>query len=237
MKLSKNTISILQNFSNLNQSIKIAPGSILTTRNLRGTVQARAEIDETFPETVPIYDLSKFITALNIMNSPSLTFHKNKMILTDDNGRKMNYYYSEESLIREVPSAFPSSDVVLEFEWTSEQIATLNKVAATIGATTLTMTTDDKNAIVALVHDPKTPNTNTYTIPIASTSSVSFSKLNLSVSIENIRPLLTQYTVSIANITTKNGTKVRVLDLVSEENNNIRYIIAAEAGSIIEEMT
>ena len=49
MKLSKQTIEILKNFSSINMSVVLKPGSKIRTVSPQKTILAQAIVSETFP--------------------------------------------------------------------------------------------------------------------------------------------------------------------------------------------
>ena len=66
MKLSDATISILKNFSSINQSIIVAEGNKLRTISVMKNILAEATVEETFPRTFAIYDLNEFLNGLSL---------------------------------------------------------------------------------------------------------------------------------------------------------------------------
>ena len=61
MKLSKSTLDILKNFSNINQSICFKEGTELSTLSIQKNILSRAVVEEKFPKNFAIYDLSEFL--------------------------------------------------------------------------------------------------------------------------------------------------------------------------------
>ena len=61
MKISKQTIDVLRNFSMVNSSILISPGKELKTVSDMKTLLARASVVEDFPTEFAIYDLPQFV--------------------------------------------------------------------------------------------------------------------------------------------------------------------------------
>ncbi len=57
MKLSEKTLTLLKNFSNINQSILFKQGSSLRTISVMKNILAEATIDEDLPTDFGIYDL------------------------------------------------------------------------------------------------------------------------------------------------------------------------------------
>ena len=74
MKLTSNTISILKNFSTINQNLMVKTGNILSTMSAMKNIVAQAEVTETFPQEFAIYDLNEFLSALSLFEEPELNF-------------------------------------------------------------------------------------------------------------------------------------------------------------------
>ena len=64
MSLSKETLSILKNFSTLNSNILIKPGNVISTVTPAKNIMAQATVSETFDQEIGIFDLSKFLEML-----------------------------------------------------------------------------------------------------------------------------------------------------------------------------
>jgi hypothetical protein len=61
MKLSDNTVSVLKNYSTINQNLMINSGSTLRTISAMNNIIATANVEENFEKSVGIYDLNEFI--------------------------------------------------------------------------------------------------------------------------------------------------------------------------------
>ena len=77
MKLSNYTTSVLKNFSTINQNLVIKEGNTITTMSAMKNIVAKAEVEETFPQQIAIYDLNEFLGALSLFTSPVLDFSDN----------------------------------------------------------------------------------------------------------------------------------------------------------------
>ena len=60
MKLSSETIEILENFSKINGNLRIVKGNVLQTVGEPASIFARATLKETFPSTMGSMILSSF---------------------------------------------------------------------------------------------------------------------------------------------------------------------------------
>lgn len=67
VNISQSTLNILKNFSSINKSIVIKPGSVISTLSINKNILARAEITETFPSELSIYDLGLFLGGLSLL--------------------------------------------------------------------------------------------------------------------------------------------------------------------------
>lgn len=127
MKLSDTTISTLKNFSQINQSIKITKGSELSTMSTAKTILAKATIDDSFDRTFCIYELSKFLGIISLMDNPDFTFNEDHMIIKSDNHR-VRYGYCSENVIVTPPEkqiTFPEPEVT--FTLSQANLNTINK--------------------------------------------------------------------------------------------------------------
>ena len=56
MKLSSHTTSVLKNFATINQNLVIKEGNSIATMSAMKNIVANAEVEETFPQEIAIYD-------------------------------------------------------------------------------------------------------------------------------------------------------------------------------------
>ena len=69
MKLSDSTLTLLKNFSNINQSILFKQGKSLRTISVMKNILAEATINEELPKDFGIYDLTQFLNGLSLHNN------------------------------------------------------------------------------------------------------------------------------------------------------------------------
>ena len=90
MKLSKETIEVLKNFSGINQSIVVNKGNKLKTVNSLKNILAHAQVEEDFPKEFAIYDLTEFQVLISTMEDPDLSFNDNDVTVSSGS-RKVKY--------------------------------------------------------------------------------------------------------------------------------------------------
>lgn len=93
MKIDNDTIEILKNFSLINSQIYVKKGNIIRSMERSKTILAESKLPFTFDVDFAIYDLNKFMLALNLFKGPELTFNE-KCVIISDNNKSLNYYYA-----------------------------------------------------------------------------------------------------------------------------------------------
>ena len=101
MNLSNETVSVLKNFSTINQNLVIKSGNIISTISAQKNIVAKAEIKETFPKDFAIYDLNEFLAALSLFEKRSLEFRDDFVVITESGSatKSLKYWYSDPSVV------------------------------------------------------------------------------------------------------------------------------------------
>lgn len=83
MKLTEFALTVLKNFSTINDGIVLRPGSIIRTVTEGESILAEAEVDDIFPNEFGVHDLNNFLGNVSTLNNPDLDFQNNSVILND----------------------------------------------------------------------------------------------------------------------------------------------------------
>ena len=163
MKLNDQTVSILKNFSTINQNLVIKEGSEIATMSAMKNIVAKATVEENFPVEFAIYDLNEFLSALSLFTNPDLDFQENYVVITEagSKGKSLKYWYSEPSVVT-TPSkevTMPSSEVKFPLE--SNVLSEVQKAAAVIGAPDMVLEDDELR-----VTDKKNDTGKSYSTPL-----------------------------------------------------------------------
>lgn len=183
MKLSNNTLAILNNFSTINSNILFRPGNILRTISAAGDVSATAVIDETFDTEFAIYDLPQFLKGMRLYDSPELEILSDKgYILIRQGNHTIKYFLTDPDLV-DAPEnrnlKLPSQEV--EFELKSEYFDKLIKATNVFGLPYFTVLSDNGN-VVLQVRNKSNPTSNQVSIIVGETDKsfeFNFDKNNL----------------------------------------------------------
>ena len=91
MKLSEQTVEVLQNFSSINNSLLFKEGTMLRIVSPQKTVLAEVQVGDEFSQDFGIYDLGQFLSALSLIEDPDLDLGDNGMTISDGNGTSLDY--------------------------------------------------------------------------------------------------------------------------------------------------
>ena len=115
MKLSDSTLTLLKNFSNINQSLLFKQGRSLRTISVMKNILAEATIDEELPQDFGIYDLNQFLNGHAVHNDPELDFTKSDSYVVIREGKsRSKYFYADPKVIITPPDktlTLPSEDI------------------------------------------------------------------------------------------------------------------------------
>lgn len=219
MKLSSETIGILKNFATINSNIWIFPGKTIRTLSPARNIWATVDITEEFPVEFAIYDLSKFLSTLSIMEEPDLTFKDKYVEIKSKSGNTIKYHYCDTSLLAKVPAKmknFKSKDVI--FDLSTRQLDEIKKAANVLQVPDILLENNaNSDGLVLKCIDSKDDTSNTFSLPVTSqTTSVDFT---VQFKIDNLKLLSGKYEISIC----KDG----IAEFVGD--NKITYYIATEA--------
>ena len=168
MKISEDTINILDNFSSVQGSIIIKPGSDILTISAGKNIIAKATVDETFPKDFGIYELSQFLGAISLLEDPVFEFDSDYVDVSSGR-QKIRYGYTDPTLIKGLPkNQIPQSLVDLnvfdlEFELTQDNLKAIRKAASVLNLPHVSFQT---NPFVANVSDKSKSSSNSFDIDL-----------------------------------------------------------------------
>ena len=133
MKLSKHTLNMLKNFSDINMSIEIKEGNILRTVSVQKNILAQAELEDSFPQDFAIYELNRFLGAVSLFDDPEFQFN-GKSANIGTNTHSVDYVYCDPSMIVTPPENninFPEPEV--KFTLTQDALSQVMKASNVLG--------------------------------------------------------------------------------------------------------
>ena len=218
MKLSDKTISVLKNFSSINQSILVKEGNKLRTISVMKNILAEANIEEEFSKDFGVYDLNQFLNGLSLHQNPELDFANDGYVVIREGRSRSKYFFADPNVIVTPPDKaiqLPSEDVC--FELTTDQLEKLLKASSVYQLPDLCAV--GENGVVKLVvRDKKNETSNDFAIVVGETEN----EFCFNFKVENIKVLPGTYEVVVSQ---------KLLSRFTSKNHDLTYYIALEPDS------
>ena len=221
MKLSEKTLTLLKNFSTINQSILFKKGNSLRTISVMKNILAEAQIDEDLPKDFGIYDLNQFLNGLGLHQSPELDFQDDSYVLIKEGKMRSKYFFADPNVIVTPPDkeiTLPSEEA--SFELSTSQLDKLLKAAAIYQLPDLSVVGGD-GVVKVLVRDKKNDTSNSFSVIVGETDK----QFTFNFKIENIKILPGTYEVSVSQ---------KLLSKFTNKDCDLKYYIALEPDSTYE---
>ena len=222
MKLSDITLSLLKNFSTINQSIVFKQGSKLRTISVMKNILAETTIGEEIPKDFGIYDLTQFLNGLSLHHSPQLDFSNDGYVVIKEGRMRTKYFFADPEVIVTPPEdkavTLPTEDVT--FELSTDQLDRLLKAAAVYQLPDLSAV-GEAGVVKLVVSDKKNVTSNDFSVIVGETDK----KFAFNFKIENIKILPGTYEVVVSR---------KLLSRFSNKDYDLRYYIALEPDSTYE---
>jgi hypothetical protein len=221
MKLSDKTLTLLKNFSSINQSIMFKQGRSLRTISVMKNILAEANIQEDIPKDFGIYDLNQFLNGLALHKDPELDFDNEGYAVIREGKMRSKYFFAEPSVIVSPPDKdidLPTEDVC--FVLNTQQLDKLLKAASVYQLPDLSAI-GEAGVIKLVVRDKKNDTSNDFSIVVGETNS----DFVFNFKVENIKIIPGTYDVVVSQ---------KLLSRFTSQNYDLTYYIALEPDSTFE---
>lgn len=221
MKLSDKTLSVLKNFSSINQSILFKEGNKLRTISVMKNILAEATVAEDFPKDFGIYDLNQFLNGMSLHQTPDLDFSNDGYVTIREGKMRSKYFFADPNVIVTPPDKeikLPSEDIC--FELSTDQLDKLLKAAAVYQLPDISAV-GESGVIKLVVRDKKNDTSNTFAVVVGETGN----DFCFNFKVENIKVLPGTYEVVVSQ---------KLLSRFSSKNHDLTYYIALEPDSTYE---
>ena len=218
MKLSDKTLTLLKNFSTINQSILFKQGSSLKTISVMKNILAEATIEEDLPTDFGIYELNQFLNGLGLHQHPDLDFTNQGHVVIREGKSRTKYFFADPNVIVTPPDkeiTLPSEDV--SFELSTSQLDKLLKAAAIYQLPDLAVI-GEAGVVKIVVRDKKNDTSNDFSIVVGETES----EFSFNFKVENIKILPCTYDVVVSQ---------KILSRFTCQDYDLKYFIALEPDS------
>ena len=218
MKLSDKTLTLLKNFSNINQSILFKEGKSLRTISVMKNILAEATIDEELPKDFGIYDLNQFLNGLGLHQSPQLDFANEGYVVIREGKTRSKYFFADPNVIITPPDKaiqLPTEDVC--FELNTQQLDKLLKAAAVYQLPDLSAV-GESGVVKLVVRDKKNETSNDFSVVVGETND----EFVFNFKVENVKILPGTYEVVVSQ---------KLLSRFTSKDCDLKYYIALEPDS------
>jgi hypothetical protein len=218
MKLSDKTLTLLKNFSGINQSILFKQGSSLRTISVMKNILAEATIDEEFPKDFGIYDLNQFLNGLNLHQNAELDFDNDGYVVIREGKSRSKYFFADPNVIVTPPDksiSLPSEDVCFLLD--TKELDKLKKASSVYQLDDLSVI-GEAGVVKLVVRDKKNDTSNDFSIIVGETDK----EFSFNFKVENLKILPGSYEVVISQ---------KLLSRFKNTNHDVTYYVALEPDS------
>jgi hypothetical protein len=218
MKLSDKTLTLLKNFSSINQSILFKKGNSLRTISVMKNILAEATIEEELSKDFGIYDLNQFLNGLNLHQNAELDFVNDNYVVIKEGRSRSKYFFADPNVIVIPPDksiSLPSEDVCFVLD--TKELDKLLKAAAVLQLPDLSVV-GEAGAVKLVVRDKKNDTSNDFSIVVGETDDVFCGNFK----VENLKILNGSYEVVISS---------KLLSRFKHSSYDLVYYIAMEPDS------
>jgi hypothetical protein len=219
MKLSDKTITLLKNFSGINQSILFKQGNSLRTISVMKNILAEATVEEEFPKNFGIYDLNQFLNGLNLHQNAELDFQNENHVVIREGKSRSKYFFADPNVIITPPDksiVLPSEDVCFILD--TKELDKLLKAAAVYQLPDLSVV-GESGVVKLVVRDKKNDTSNDFSVVVGETDEV----FTFNFKVENIKIIPGSYEVVISS---------KLLSRFKNTAYDVTYYIALEPDSV-----
>ena len=214
MKLSDETVSVLKNYSTINQNLMIKSGKTLSTMSAMKNIVAKSTVAENFERDIAIYDLNEFLSILSTYDDVDIELCESFLILREGN-KNTSYPYSDPSVVTSVTKDITMPECEVKFSLSSDILSNVQKAAAVIGAPDMVLESGSLR-----VTDKKNDTANAYSTEVVNGTDDMDYKFWFKV--ENLKLLPGTYDVSVSS---------KRISHFKNTNVDIEYFIALEPES------
>ena len=224
MKLSNETVTVLKNFSTINQNLVIKAGNKLSTMSAMKNIVASADVKEDFPQDFAIYDLNEFLAALSLFEKIDLDFKDDFVVITEggDSRRALQYWYSDPSVVTHPKTDITMPDPDVQFQFASSTLAEVTKAASIIGAPDMVLEGTSKGNAVLKVTDKKNATANDFKVGLSVDENTKDVPYKFWFKVENLKLIPGSYEVNVSS---------KKISHFSNTKAPVRYFIALEPES------
>ena len=214
MNISDNTLSVLKNFSGINQNLAVKSGNKIRTISPHKTVMAVAQVEDKFDSPFAIYDLNQFLSAVSLFEKPDFIFEDSNVVVA--NGKSsIRYFYADESMVMSAPERdIELPDTLVEFKLSVNDLKSTMQAASVLQAPNWSVV-GNGSIIEIVVGDVKNSTSNNYRVTVGETSE----EFEVVFKVDNLKMMQRDYNVAVSS---------KGISHFTTEKGDLQYFVATE---------
>jgi hypothetical protein len=220
MQLNETTMEVLANFASIQKNLLILEGNTVKTISDAKNVMAVAKLNQSFDKSFGIYDVDQFLSALSLVEDPTLDLGDKFVTVKDSSGRSnVKYFYSDADILTTVSKDIPMPESEVCFKLDEATLGRVRRAAGTLGHEKMTITATEGGVLLSVVDNTDdTSNAFNITVP----GSYDSEQFSFVMNIANLQLLSGNYDVEISS---------RLISKFTNESVDVCYYIALEKSS------
>ena len=215
MKINKDTLNTLKNFSDINMSIEVKAGNTLRTVSVQKNILAQAEVETTFPQDFAIYEVNRFLGAISLFDNPDFEFGEKSVRIGNDRN-SLNYVYCDPSMIVTPPeNNITVPDPEVRFKLSQDSLSRVMKAGNVLGTPEIVVESGSPMTVRAM--DSQNDSSDTFHVNLDENTDKTFRFI---FKIENFKMIPGDYDVEISS-----------KGIAKFSQNQLQYWIATESSS------
>lgn len=170
MKISKETMMVLQNYQSINPSILIQQGNVLRTIDHEKTITSSAIVKETFPKDFAIYDLPNFLKVVKMFDGADIDFGEDTTnhctIEFAGVGDAVRFMYASPDAVQHVKKDITMPQTEINFNLSAVDLSKIVKAAITMELPHILITPDGSGNIIITATSVDNSSSNTFRINV-----------------------------------------------------------------------
>ena len=217
MNISPETLDILRNFSTINSGLTVKEGNELKTVSAMKNIFARAIVTEDFDKEHSIYDLSEYLGAVSLFDTPNFEFNAEKVTVSEGNN-SVQYYYADPQMVISPQKDINMPEPEISFDIDEGVLDSLLKASSVLSLPDMVLSSDG-TTVVLTVKDKKNSTSNIFSKTVAQGNGSTY---EMYLRMENVKVIPGDYTVFVSS---------KGIAQFTNRKQSVEYFIALEPDS------
>ena len=217
MNISPETLDILRNFSTINSGLTVKEGNELKTVSAMKNIFAKAIVNEDFDKEHSIYDLSEYLGAVSLFDTPTFEFNAEKVTVTEGD-HSVQYYYADPQMVISPQKDINMPDPEITFDIDEGVLDSLLKASSVLSLPDMVLSSDGTTVILT-VKDKKNSTSNIFSKTVAQGNGSTY---EMFLRMENVKVIPGDYTVFVSS---------KGIAQFTNRKQSVEYFIALEPDS------